>query len=78
MRLLDAAEVADMLGVSKEWVWQESRAGRIPTVDLGRYRRYRPEAIEDWIRAIERGTDTANHVSGRGGAGTPPGRARKG
>ena len=38
-----------MLGVPKTWVYEQSRAGRIPTVPLGRYRRFRPEAIEAWV-----------------------------
>jgi excisionase family DNA binding protein len=48
-----AAEVATLLGVPKSWVYEESREGRIPTVALGRYRRYRREAIEPWIAQIE-------------------------
>ena len=52
--LLTAAEVAEMLGVPTSWVYEQSRAGRIPTVTLGRYRRYRREAIEEWLREIER------------------------
>ena len=43
--LLTADQVADLLGVPKSWVYEQSRTGRIPTVTLGRYRRYRREAI---------------------------------
>jgi excisionase family DNA binding protein len=53
-RLLTAADVADMLGVTAAWVYEQSRAGRIPTVTLGRYRRYRPEAIRRWVEQLER------------------------
>ena len=53
-RLLTAAEVAERLGVTTPWVWAQSRAGRIPHVQLGRYRRFREEAIEAWIRELER------------------------
>jgi excisionase family DNA binding protein len=42
-----------MLGVPKTWVYEQSRAGRIPTVTLGRYRRYRREAIEAWVERLE-------------------------
>ncbi len=42
-----------MLGVPKTWVYEQSRAGRIPTVRLGRYRRYREEAIEAWMASLE-------------------------
>ena len=52
--LLSAGQVAQMLGVRRDWVYAQSRAGRIPTVTLGRYRRYRQAAIEDWIDALER------------------------
>jgi excisionase family DNA binding protein len=51
--LLTADQVAELLGVPKTWVYEQSRAGRIPTVTLGRYRRYRREAIEAWVREIE-------------------------
>lgn len=53
--LLTAAEVAELLGVPTSWVYEQSRAGRIPTVTLGRYRRYRREAIEAWLAHIEAG-----------------------
>lgn len=55
-RLLTADEVAELLGVTPAWVYEQSRAGRIPTVRLGRYRRYRREAIGRWIEELERGT----------------------
>jgi excisionase family DNA binding protein len=54
-KLLEAQDVADMIGMSKDWIYAEVRADRIPHVRLGRYVRFRPEAIEDWIRRCERG-----------------------
>ena len=51
--LLTAGDVAELLGVPKSWVYEQSRAGRIPTVTLGRYRRYRREAIEAWVAQLE-------------------------
>jgi len=42
-------EVAERLGVSKDWVWAHARAGRIPHVQLGRYRRFREGALERWL-----------------------------
>lgn len=47
--LLTADELAEILGVPTGWIYRQSRAGRIPTVKLGRYYRYRLEAIERWI-----------------------------
>jgi excisionase family DNA binding protein len=53
-RLLTAEDVAELLGVPKSWVYEQSRTGNLPTVMLGRYRRYRREAIEEWVRENER------------------------
>jgi excisionase family DNA binding protein len=53
--LLTADELAVLLGVPRTWVYEQSRAGRIPTVTLGRYRRYRREAIEAWLQELETG-----------------------
>jgi excisionase family DNA binding protein len=51
--LLTAGEVAELLGVPKSWVYEQSRKGTIPTVTLGHYRRYRAEAIAAWIEERE-------------------------
>ena len=51
--LMTAQQLAAMLGISVDWVYAETRAGRIPHVPLGRYRRYRRETIEDWLSALE-------------------------
>jgi excisionase family DNA binding protein len=50
---MKAGDVAQMLGVPTSWVYEQSRLGRIPTVTLGRYRRYRRVAIEAWIAELE-------------------------
>jgi len=52
-RLLDAQDVADLLGVPKTWVYAQTRRGTIPSVKLGRYSRYRREAIVSWVEANE-------------------------
>lgn len=54
-RLLAADEVAVLLGVPKSWVYAETRAGRIPHITLGRYRRYRRDTLEAWLSQRERG-----------------------
>jgi len=51
--LLTAQKVAELLGVSPEYVWQMSREGRIPTIRLGRARRYRLDSILSWLEEIE-------------------------
>jgi excisionase family DNA binding protein len=52
--LLDAADVAELLNVKKSWVYAEARAGRIPHVRIGRYRRFHRDSVEHWTRQLER------------------------
>ena len=54
-RLLTADEIAERLGMKTEWVWAQARAGQIPHVRLGRYRRFRESAVEAWLRDLETG-----------------------
>ena len=51
--LLTVEQVAERLGVSKDWVWAQARAGLIPHIQLGRYRRFREEALDEWMRERE-------------------------
>jgi len=52
-RLLTADEVADMLGVKTEWVYDRARRGELPHVQLGRYKRFRRESIIEWVEEQE-------------------------
>ena len=54
--LLGADDVAAALGVSRDWIYAEVRAGRIPHVRLGRNVRFRSATIEDWLCGLESGT----------------------
>lgn len=54
-RLLTADDLAERLGVPRSWVYAQARENKIPFVRLGHYRRFRPEAIDTWIREIESG-----------------------
>ena len=54
--LLTAEDVARMTGMGVDWIYAQARLGRIPTVKLGRYRRFRLEAIEQWVRDSETGS----------------------
>lgn len=55
-RLLSAQEVAEIVGMSVEYVWALCRNDAIPHLRFGKTLRFRAEAIEAWIRASERGT----------------------
>jgi excisionase family DNA binding protein len=48
-RLLTAHEVAEIFGVHVNYVWAEAKAGRIPSISIGRNRRFRREDIERWL-----------------------------
>ena len=61
-RLLTPEQLAEHLGVTKNWIYARSREwvnsnGRrgIPTVQLGRYYRYRQDAIDRWTTQLENG-----------------------
>jgi len=65
-QLLTAEDVAAMLSIGTDWIYAETRAGRIPHVKLGRCRRYRRESIEAWLAELEAG----GSVSGTNRGGT--------
>jgi excisionase family DNA binding protein len=67
--LLTAQQVAKLLGVPPSWVYEQSRRGSIPTVALGRYRRYRAEAILEWVKERE-ARDEVDTLRQGGGNGT--------
>ena len=48
-RLLTAPEVADLLGVHVNWIYTEAKAGRLPSVLVGRQRRFRLADLERWL-----------------------------
>lgn len=63
--LLDAEQVAELIGMRVDYVYELSRRGRIPTITFGRTRRYRREAIDEWLIEQERGTIVAGKGNGR-------------
>ncbi len=63
--LLTAEEVAHLLGMGVDWVWAQTRAGRIPSITLGRYRRYRRQAIDQWLQELEAQPNRARRSGAR-------------
>jgi excisionase family DNA binding protein len=51
--LLTADDVAQMLRVKRSWVYAAARQDQIPHVRLGRYIRFREEAVERWLAGRE-------------------------
>jgi excisionase family DNA binding protein len=55
VRLLTAGEIAELLNVPESWVREHTRAGNLPHVTLGRYRRYREEEVLAWVDSLRAG-----------------------
>lgn len=52
--MLEADEVAELLGVPRTFVYALARRGELPTVRVGeRYVRFRAEALAEWIAEQE-------------------------
>jgi len=47
-KLLTAEELAQRWQVPKTQVWRLAREGAVPVVRIGRYMRFRRDAIEQW------------------------------
>jgi excisionase family DNA binding protein len=52
-RLLTAREIAELLAVPESWVREHTRNGSLPRVRLGRYIRYRRDAVLAWLDSLE-------------------------
>ena len=64
-RLVDAKEIAALLGVPTSWIREHTRQGEIPHVPLGRYVRYREADVLAWV-------DTLAKPGRAGGPGYAP------
>jgi excisionase family DNA binding protein len=54
-RLLEAKEIAELLGVPERWVREHTRSGAIPHVQLGRYVRYDRGDVVAWVESLKAG-----------------------
>jgi excisionase family DNA binding protein len=48
-RLLDAKELAKILGVRPAWVYGQAQRGDLPSFRLGHYRKFKLSEIERWL-----------------------------
>lgn len=55
-RLLTVEEVAERLCLTTDYVYRLCREGRLPHVRFGRAIRFRENALDAWLEAVERGT----------------------
>lgn len=56
-RLLTAQEAADLFGVPASWMLAQARANRVPHQRLGKYVRFDPAALAQWLRDTQCGGD---------------------
>jgi excisionase family DNA binding protein len=47
--LLEAERVAEILGVDVGYVYAQARARKIPSVKLGKYRKFAPSQLKRWL-----------------------------
>ncbi len=59
-RLIDAKELAEILGVRPQWVYARVDAGELPGFRLGHYLRFRVSEVEAWL-----GRQRVNGEAGR-------------
>lgn len=48
--LLSARELADILGVNLNYVYEQAADGRLPSYKIGGNRRFRASEVEEWLR----------------------------
>lgn len=63
--LVKAERVAELLDVTPKYVWVEAAAGRIPSIKIGRYTRFRISEIEAHVARNTRNRDVPSAVHGR-------------
>ena len=54
-KLLDAKEVAEILGAEERWVYRQAKAKAIPCVKLGKYWKFSPSALRKWLELEQNG-----------------------
>ena len=47
--LLDAEQVAKILGVDTAYVYSQARSRKLPSIKLGKYRRFSPVQLQKWL-----------------------------
>ena len=78
-RLLNVTEAAARLGVRKSWIYEQTRrltAAAIPHVRIGRYVKFVPAALDQWVAQQTIG-GTPAQPSGTNGATPPRSRGRR-
>ena len=48
-QLLGVKEVAEILGVDTGYVYGQARAKKLPSIKLGKYRKFSPSQLKKWL-----------------------------
>lgn len=59
--LLTVEDIAGLLNVRRRFVYEKAADGTIPSLLVGRYRRFERQAVEEWLEAQRCGSE----VNGR-------------
>jgi excisionase family DNA binding protein len=62
--MMTARQVAELLGVHENWVYDQAANGQLPSYKIGGTRRFDPDELRGWI---------AENTGGRPRAACPPG-----
>ena len=54
--MMTVRQVAELLGVHENWVYDQAASGELPSYKIGGTRRFEPEELRAWI-AAHRGTE---------------------
>lgn len=57
-KLLNAEQAGERLGVPKSWMLRMARENKIPHVPLGRYVRFDPADLDQWLAEQKDGMHT--------------------
>lgn len=53
VRLLTAEQVAELLQVTVGWIYRQARSGKLPSLKVGRCRRFRVSDIDKFLSGDE-------------------------
>jgi excisionase family DNA binding protein len=53
-KLLTTAELSSLTGLPESWIYANAAAGKLPSLKLGHYVRFRRSEIEPWLEAQRR------------------------
>lgn len=54
-RLLNARELAELLGMSQDYVYELAASGELPSFKIGGYRKFRASDVEQWLERHREG-----------------------